>query len=364
MIMSVIEHIESPGLEELCTRLREHSSDLDRPCDDGLFPWPKRQLELCGEYGVFRWFIEKEHGGLGWSDEDLVRGYLALSSSCLTTTFIITQRTGACRRIINSENQRVAEELLPDLITGSTFSTLGISHLTTSHRHLSKPILSAEETEAGFVLNGFSPWVTGGSHADTIVIGATLDDGRQILTICPSNLEGVVAERPADLMALSSSHTGRVLLNDVVVDRKWLLGGPAENVMASGVGAKTGGLQTSTLAVGLASGAIEFLQGESSNRSDLLPATEALKQEHDDLRDQLIQAAAGAIDCSSEQVRTAANSLVLRATQAALAAAKGAGFVTGHPAGRWCREALFFMVWSCPQPVMNAHLCQLAGIAE
>ena len=53
---------------------------------------------------------------------------------------------------------------------------------------------------------------------------------------------------------------------------------------------------------------------------------------------------------------------VLRATQASLSAAKGAGFVAGHPAGRWCQEALFFMVWSCPQHVMNAQLCQLAGI--
>ncbi|HAL14931.1 MAG TPA: acyl-CoA dehydrogenase, partial [Planctomycetaceae bacterium] len=134
--------------------------------------------------------------------------------------------------------------------------------------------------------------------------------------------------------------------------------------MATGVGAKTGGLQTSTLAVGLASGAIEFLEAESAKRDDLVLAMEALKQEYAELRDQLIQAAAGEIECSNEQVRTSANSLVLRATQASLAAAKGAGFVTGHPAGRWCREALFFMVWSCPQPVMNAHLCQLAGIAE
>jgi hypothetical protein len=52
----------------------------------------------------------------------------------------------------------------------------------------------------------------------------------------------------------------------------------------------------------------------------------------------------------------------LRATQAALAAAKGTGFVVGHPAGRWCREALFFLVWSCPRPVAAANLCELAGL--
>jgi alkylation response protein AidB-like acyl-CoA dehydrogenase len=58
------------------------------------------------------------------------------------------------------------------------------------------------------------------------------------------------------------------------------------------------------------------------------------------------------------------NDLAMRATQAALATAKGTGYVIGHPAGRWCREALFFLIWSCPQPVMAAHLCELAGISE
>ena len=66
--------------------------------------------------------------------------------------------------------------------------------------------------------------------------------------------------------------------------------------------------------------------------------------------------------CTNDELRARANSLVLRATQAALAAAKGTGYVVGHPAGRWCREALFFLVWSCPQGVLNANLCELAGV--
>src|SRR5204863_6697423 len=65
-----------------------------------------------------------------------------------------------------------------------------------------------------------------------------------------------------------------------------------------------------------------------------------------------------------DDVRRRANDLALRSAQAALAAAKGAGYVAGHPAGRWCREALFFLVWSCPAPVLQANLCELAGIQE
>jgi alkylation response protein AidB-like acyl-CoA dehydrogenase len=78
----------------------------------------------------------------------------------------------------------------------------------------------------------------------------------------------------------------------------------------------------------------------------------------------LISIVRGEPGCSSEMLRQRANSLVLRATQAALGTAKGAGYVQGHPVGRWCREALFFLVWSCPQPVVSANLCELAGIAH
>ena len=212
------------------------------------------------------------------------------------------------------------------------------------------------------MLNGFCPWVTGATQAETVVVGATLADGRQILTVMPTALDGVTLHEPACLLALSSSHTGKVSMDQVVVDRKWLLGGPVENVMAQGVGARTGGLQTSTLALGLAGEAIQFIRDESEQRQELKDPVQSLQHQWQVLRDELLETADGRASCAAEDLRMRANDLVIRATQASLSAAKGAGFVTGHPAGRWCREALFFMVWSCPQYVMNAQLCQLAGI--
>jgi hypothetical protein len=87
-----------------------------------------------------------------------------------------------------------------------------------------------------------------------------------------------------------------------------------------------------------------------------------LRREHAALEQNLLALAGGESVCSNEDLRAAANSIALRATQAALAAAKGSGYVVGHPAGRWCREALFFLVWSCPQGVLAANLCELAGL--
>lgn len=350
---------QDESLKELCSQLREMSARLDQPN-----AWPEEQLRRCGEHGVFEWFLSKESGGQGWSDADIIRGYLDLSAACLTTTFVITQRMGACRRIEISGNEFARRELLPPLLSGETFATVGISHLTTSRRHLARPVLRATETDEGFVLDGFSPWVTGSPFADVVVVGATLDDGRQILVALKSDLPGVSTPPAVELVGVSASQTGPVNCEQVVVERKWLLAGPVEEVMKQGIGAKSGGLQTSTLAIGLAGAAIDFLELEASKRPDLTEPTTSLRDEWQPLRSDLLSAACDEPVCSTEDLRTRANSLALRASQAALAAAKGTGYVVGHPAGRWCREALFFLVWSCPQPVMAANLCELAGIAD
>ena len=356
---SLIQSPDSPQLDQLCQKLSALSRSLDQSES-----WPSEQLKLCGEYGVFRWFLPIEQGGFDWNEAEVIQGYLKLSQACLTTTFIITQRTGACKRILTAENEALKRTLLPDLASGETFATVGISHLTTSRRHLAKPVLTAQETDAGFVLNGFSPWVTGAKRAQHIVIGATCEDGRQLLVAMPTELAGVSVSKPEQLVGLNSSHTGEVRLKNVLVDRQWLIAGPIENVMSGGAGGNTGGLQTSTLAVGLASAAVEFLAGEAEARDDLVTPLNALKSDCESLRTDLINSASGETPCSPEELRRRANSLALRASQAALSAAKGAGYVVGHPAGRWCREALFFLVWSCPQPVMQANLCELAGLGD
>lgn len=365
--MAAISIITSPddrALIALCDELRDLSAELDRSGN-----WPAEQLRLCGEYGVYEWFLDPAWGGQGWNEEQIVRGYLALSAACLTTTFIITQRTGACRRIAGCENEELKQRLLTGLASGELFATVGISHLTTSRRHLAKPVLTAEAISGGFRLDGMSPWVTGGAAADALVLAATeIENGqptdRQLLIAVPRGLPGVTVPEPLPLIGVAASSTGPVHLDGVEVTSDWLIAGPTPNVMASGIGASTGGHETSTLAIGLAQAAIEYLVGEASRRSDLQEPASALRAEHSRLLNDLVGVARGDSTCSKESLRQRANSLVLRASQAALAAAKGSGYVVGHPAGRWCREALFFLVWSCPQPVAAANLCELAGIDD
>jgi alkylation response protein AidB-like acyl-CoA dehydrogenase len=342
---------------ELLDVLRSGWPQLDDPA-----AWPAEQLKALGNYGVYGWFIPPEQGGLGWSEADLLRGLVRMASACLTTTFILTQRVAACSRIVACENEELRRELLPKLLTAETFATIGISHLTTSRRHVSTPVLSAERCDGGYILNGYSPWVTGADHADTIVVGAATTDDLQLLAAIDTRTPGVVVPAPEQLVALGASHTGRVEFQHAFVPDERLLSEPKQHVLQQGLTVRTGGSQTSALAIGVASRALEILEAEVAKRPDLAEPAAALRAEWQQLSGDMMALAEHQPVCTSEQLRQRANSLVLRASQAALAASKGAGYLATHPAGRLCREALFFLVWSCPQPVTDMHLCELAGL--
>lgn len=354
------QEITSPddaGWDELCQILASRADQLDQHGS-----WPAEQLEALASFGVYRWFLPVEWGGFDWSQRDIVLGHVRLAGACLTTTFILTQRTGACRRIVASSNERLKARLLPSLADGVMFATIGISHLTTSRQHLSEPALRAEPVSGGYLLEGYSPWVTGASRADWLVVGADSTDGQgQLLAAVSTTDDGVSCDEPAHLVGLTASHTGAVRFDRVFVPEDCLIDPPQRDLLVGGARAGTGGIQTSALAVGHASASIAYLRAQSESRSELAPVAATLEAEFIELRDALCRFADGDHSQTSDQLRTRANNLALRSSQAALTAAKGAGYIQGHPAGRWCREALFFLVWSCPRPVTDRHLCELAA---
>ncbi len=359
--MPHIECFDSDQIRRLSRALSESAASL---ADQ----WPLAQLEICRGNGVFRWFVSKEYGGFAWSNAQQIAAYIELAKGCLTTAFVLTQRTAAVVRIENSENVLLKQKLLPALASGELFSTVGISQLTTSRQHHQKPALQAVESPEGFILTGYSPWVTGGIHADWLVVGATLDDGRQLLAACKGDMPGVLVQPVQQLLALTGSHTGAVRFDNVTIPNDWLLVGPAINVISNGVGGRTGGLQTSALALGLAAAMLEFIEQQSTNRPDISRGFESLNSQWQSLHGQVMELAGGLEPCyttnlfDGESLRRDANALALNCSHVALAAAKGAGYVADHPVARWCREALFFLVWSCPQKVIEANVCQFAGI--
>jgi len=346
------------NFETLLERLTKKAGDVDAQS-----AWPTQQLDDMAQADVLGWVIPKEFGGTDISAAELSEGYEKLATACLATTFVLTQRNGACQRIVTSQNESLKAELLPKLVSGEIFATVGISHLTTSRQHLKKPAVEVELHDDSVTMNGLMPWVTGAEFADYIVTGGTASNGEQVLVALPTKSAGVQVNPPAKLMALTGSYTTSVVLENVSVSRSHLLAGPIENVMSQGTGGGAGSLTTSALAIGLCQRALNMLQQESQRRDNLQTPASQFADILSKLRSDFYLLANGQEPNNTvnpQSIRQRANSLALRITQAALAATKGAGFLQGHPAELAVREAMFFLVWSCPQPVVDGVLAELA----
>jgi alkylation response protein AidB-like acyl-CoA dehydrogenase len=344
-----------------------HLADRFRttPDPDQASDWPSDRLGHLRDAGVFRWGLPVEFGGLPLAGPQMLEGYIELARLCLTTAFILTQRDAACHRIANSENLALRQKLLPDHCAGRALATVGISHLSTSRQHWSRPSVIARRTGSGFELTGEAPWVTGARHADLLVTGATIEDDQQILVAIPTNRTGVNIGEPLKLLALNASCTGSVNLERVAVSTDEIIVGPAPQVLKLDSKGGTGSFTTTAVAIGAAQRTLDGLRGESESRPELIEIVSAFTTEHAKLRDDLLAGATrlsegSTVPGAAEDLRQRANSIASRAALAYVCSAKGAGFVSGHPAERLLREAMFFQVWSCPPAVTKVTLTELS----
>ena len=304
-----------------------------------------------GEWPAASW-AALAHAGLLAPEAPAARTALQeeVARHCLTTAFILSQREAAVRQLARGPADLIAR------FGGAGYVTVGLSQLTTSRQH-GAPALLATPDGDGFVLVGSAPWVTGADRADAVVIGAALASGDQLVAAVSAGTPGFLPEPPMALAALVGSRTAAIRFDSVRVGPDLLIAGPMHQVLGPVGG---GGLDTSALALGHARAACDLLAREAGPRPDLAEVATRFRAATDSARDQLLRLAAEPADAEATlSLRVAATNLALGASQAALTASKGAGFLSPHPAERLARQALFFLVWSCPRPVAGGVLDRL-----
>ncbi len=327
--------------------------------------WPAALWAPLERIGAPRWTIPAKHGGASCPRPLLVQRYAQLAGGSLTAMFILSQHDAAIRRFLAAEGCPVAEQWLCAIARGDALATVGISHLTTSRRLGAQAI---RVTPAGpgsgrYRLDGTMPWVTGATRADVVVTGGVLDDGQQLLVALATDRPGVTVCPPFPLAALQASCTSEIRLEGVEIKTADVLAGPSDQVLAHPGAVGTGGLETSVLAAGQARAALTALIELAPGRGELAEPLEALCDDWQSVWAQILAQARGEAEAMEPaRIRGRANGLVTRATQAYLTARKGTGFLRTEPAQRWARQALFFLVWSCPAPIAQAAIRDLAGL--
>ena len=139
-------------------------------------PWASGIWKLLAAHGVLDGFIPIDCEGTAADEAAVTEFLIELGGCCLTTALALTQWASGCR-IIAEADQDVRQRYLPALTRGELTTTVGISQLTTSRRHLGGAVMRASDLGGRWQLDGLCPWVTGADSVDTIVTGAATADG-------------------------------------------------------------------------------------------------------------------------------------------------------------------------------------------
>lgn len=338
------------SLTAACSQLSELA---DQTCAKG--PWESGAFEALTRYGVLARLVPDDCGGTRTADSSPAAPLEILTATarhCLTTALALSQWAAAVQ-IMTAADLPVRQRLLSGFASGQRFATIGISQLTTSRRHASRPPMVATRGDS-WVLNGLCPWVTGADTVDIIVTGAVIDEVTAGYFVVERSTAGIDVDPPMRLVALSGSRTSPVRFRDVQ---------PMAMISAEAAGApRAGGLATTAVAVGAALGSVDYLHrvAAESSGTDLDELADTLNAQCSAITERLADPAALVFD-DHEELRARANELVTRASTAGLLAAKGSGFIEGHPAGRAVSEAQFFTVWSSPPGVTQRVMRYLAG---
>lgn len=277
-----------------------------------------------------------------------------------TLAFLTTQHQSAVGMIARGDNPDLAAEYLPQMGNGGKLVGIGFSQL----RRPGPPIMRAEATDGGYLLNGQVPWITGGGFFPEFLIGASLPDGRSVFGVVPlAVIEGKVKlSKPMQLAAMETAATVSAEFTDFHLDTcktvvirppNWITNNDQINIALAG-----------HFAFGCALAGIDIVRTAAERRGTpfLVEAAEALQREFNECKARTLQAQKSFEEETTQerlQLRAWAIELAARCAHAAVTASSGAANSLAHPAQRVFRESLVFTVSAQTGPVMEATLNRL-----
>ena len=342
------------ALEFLLEVVRSRAQEIDQD--------PVALREVLAEMGARNLMALKRpatYGGPEFDEPTFRRFQEEMARASGTLAFCQTQHQSAVSMLSKSENNELKNAYLPHMANGSKQVGIGFSQL----RRPGPPIMRAEPTHDGYVLNGNVPWVTGWSFFPEFLMGAALPDGRAVFAVVPlASQPGVKVSPPMRLAAMEAAMTVSVDFDGYFVPQAqiafikeagWIANSDMINIALQG-----------HFAIGCALGGLDILEAAYERRSEpfLAETLQNLRLEVEACRGETAEAQRLAGEETTEdrlRVRAWAVDLAFRCAQAAIVCSSGAANSLRHPAQRIYREALVYSVSAQTTAIMGATLARL-----
>jgi len=255
-----------------------------------------------------------------------------------------------------------------------------------------------DEAKDEWVLNGTKTWITNGGIADVHVVVAAVDPELrargQASFVVPPGTPGLAMGQKFKKMGIRASHTAEVVLDDVRVPGRMLLGGKAklDERLARAREGRTGSRSQAALAtfeatrpgvgaqaVGIARAAYEYALEYAKERKQFGRAIVenqaiafklARMRMHTDAARLLVWNASwrgasgsGFEAAEGSQSKLYAGETAVRVTEEAIQILGGAGYTRDHPVERWHRDAKIFTIFEGTSEIQQLVIARaISGI--
>jgi hypothetical protein len=297
-------------------------------------------------------------GGSGGDVVDAIVSIAEVAQHSLAAAFVLWSHRTYIEYLLQSPNQRLAEELMPDLLAGSLAGATGLSNAMKFFAGLEFLQIAADQKRDTLILNGKMPWVTN-LRPEGFHVAAAIDhkNGSAFVATLAHCDIGVVRSPDLSLMSMRSTNTAAVTLTNVPLSSSRVLHQDARTWLPTVRPAFTG-LQCG-MSIGLARRSIDEAQRATGRGRSIL--TQSISEISQHLEEAETSIFAGVRSRAFEtnaaplfELRIALAEIVSAAVLLELQASGGRAYLAeaGRDFARRWREAAFI-------PLITPSLVQL-----
>jgi len=201
-----------PGLAELIsTELAPKVVDIDLK---GVYPGDF--LKHLGALGGLGSLTPIEYGGTARGLGHAIHVIEEVSKECVSTGFLLWAEYALQWYVINSSNQALAAEMLPQMARGEVLGGTAQSNSMKSCAGIEEARLKATRDEGGYRINGVLPWVSNIGLDHWFHMGATLPDTPGLMIgLMHGSTPGLTLAQNAHFIGMEGTNTFACQFRDV-----------------------------------------------------------------------------------------------------------------------------------------------------
>lgn len=168
--------------------------------------------------------VPAERGGGGGDIVDGVVAVTEVAEVSLAAAFVLWGHRTYIEYLLQSPNDALAEQLLPNLLSGSLAGATGLSNAMKFLAGLEPLEITAQQDGDRLILNGKMPWVTN-LRPEGFHVAAAVDhaDGYAFVASLAYDDAGLSRSADLSLMGMRSSNTAAIALTDVEISSHRIL---------------------------------------------------------------------------------------------------------------------------------------------